>query len=67
MLKKAKQIYNVDLSKSFVIGDRWRDIDMGKKSGCKTIFLDKSYNEKLNNQPDYRIKYFFELKKIFNL
>ena len=67
MLKKAKQIYNVDLSKSFVIGDRWRDIDMGKKSGCKTIFLDKSYNEKLNNQPDYRIKHFFELKKIFNL
>ena len=35
MLKKAKQIYNVDLSKSFVIGDRWRDIDMGKKVAVK--------------------------------
>ena len=35
MLNKAKQIYNIDLSKSFVIGDRWRDIDMGKKVAVK--------------------------------
>lgn len=67
MLKKAKQIYNIDLSKSFIIGDRWRDVDMGKKSGCKTIFIDKNYDEKLNYHPDHRVKYFFELKKIFKL
>jgi len=67
MLNKAKQIYNIDLSKSFVIGDRWRDIDMGIESGCKTIFIDKSYDEKLNHHPDHRVKYFFELKKIFKL
>ena len=60
MLKKAKQTYNV--FQKLVDGE----IRYGEKY-CKTIFLDKSYNEKLNNQPDYRIKYFFELKKIFNL
>ena len=54
-------------SKSFIIGDRWRDIDMGLKSGCKTIFIDKKYNEKLNYHPNYSIKFFFELKKIFEL
>ena len=67
MLNKANKIYNLDLSKSFVIGDRWRDIDAGKRSGCKTIFIDKNYNEKLNQRPDFRVKYFFELKKIFRL
>ena len=67
MLKKATKIYNLDLSKSFIIGDRWRDIDMGKKSGCKTIFIDKNYGEKLNNYPDHIINFFFELKKIFKL
>ena len=59
MLNKANKIYNLDLSKSFVIGDRWRDIDAGKRSGCKTIFIDKNYNEKLNQRPDFRVKYFF--------
>ena len=67
MIIKATQIYNLDLSKRFIIGDRWRDIDMGLKSGCKTIFIDKKYNEKLNYHPNYSIKFFFELKKIFKL
>lgn len=67
MIIKATQIHNLDLSKSFIIGDRWRDIDMGLKIGCKTIFIDKEYNEKLNYHPNYSIKFFFELKKIFEL
>ncbi len=64
MLMQAKKKFNVNLKKSFFIGDRWRDIDAGKKVGCKTIFIDYSYNEKLNNKPDYVVK---NVKDIINL
>ena len=45
--------------------DRWKDINTGKRAGCKTIFIDKKYNEKLRNKPDYLVKNLFQLKKIF--
>ena len=51
MINDAVKKYNIDLNKSFVIGDRWRDIDCGIKSGCKTIFIDYNYKEKLNKSP----------------
>jgi len=51
MINDAVLRYNIDLDRSFVIGDRWRDIDCGIKSGCKTIFIDYAYDEKLNNNP----------------
>ena len=51
MIDRAKLKYNIDLNKSFVIGDRWRDVDCGIKSGCKTIFIDYDYKESLNNIP----------------
>ena len=65
MLKDASKKYKIDLKKSFVIGDRWRDIEAGKKAKCKTIFIDKKYSEKLKSKPDYLIKKLNQLKKIF--
>ena len=41
MLKEASKKYKINLKNSFVIGDRWKDIDAGKKANCKTIFIDK--------------------------
>lgn len=35
----------IDLVKSFLVGDRWRDIEAGYAAGCRTIFLDYSYDE----------------------
>ena len=32
MLVDASKKYKLDLKKSFVIGDRWRDIEAGKKA-----------------------------------
>ena len=65
MLKDAAKKYKIDLKKSFVIGDRWKDIEAGKKANCKTIFIDKKYNEKLKGRPNYSIKNLAQLKKIF--
>ncbi|PZM14867.1 D-glycero-alpha-D-manno-heptose-1,7-bisphosphate 7-phosphatase [Rhizobium tubonense] len=52
ILSAAKN-YDVDLSASFMVGDRWRDIEAGQNAGCRTIFIDYSYNEK---QPETEVR-----------
>lgn len=39
MLLKAAQDYHIDLSQSWMIGDRESDIKAGKAAGCKTILI----------------------------
>ena len=56
MLLEAKSKYNILIKKSYFIGDRWRDIDAGNKIGCKTIFINRNYNEKLRTKPKIIIK-----------
>jgi D-sedoheptulose 7-phosphate isomerase len=51
LLLEAQRKHNVDLSRSFVVGDRWRDIDAGHKAGCKTILIDYGYRERKSAQP----------------
>tara|TARA_Y100000741_G_scaffold240634_1_gene184284 strand:- start:3833 stop:4354 length:522 start_codon:yes stop_codon:yes gene_type:complete len=63
MIFYLKKKYNICLEKSFVIGDRWRDIDAGNNAGCKTIFIDHNYNEKINSKPTFIIKSFKEILK----
>ena len=53
MLFRASDKYGVDFQQSYLIGDRWKDIEAGKTAGCKTIFLDYHYNELLRSQPDF--------------
>ena len=53
MLLDAARELNIDLSGSFMVGDRWRDIDCGKAAGCTTVFIDYGYKEQLRAQPDF--------------
>ena len=53
LLLEASKKWNVELKKSFMIGDRWRDIQAGEKIGCKTIFIDYKYKEKKPKNPDF--------------
>jgi len=56
MLLRAARELGLDLSRSFMVGDRWRDVDCGRAAGCTTIFVDGGYAEELRHQPDYRVK-----------
>ena len=60
MLLQAARELDIDLSRSFMVGDRWRDIDCGRVAGCTTIFVDYGYQEPLREQPDYRVKSLLE-------
>jgi D-glycero-D-manno-heptose 1,7-bisphosphate phosphatase len=46
LILDAAHEYNIDLSKSIMIGDRWKDIDAGKQAGCQTIWINRGYAEK---------------------
>ena len=40
LLLNAAQKYNIDCRKSYMVGDRWVDIEAGKEAGCKIFFID---------------------------
>jgi D-glycero-D-manno-heptose 1,7-bisphosphate phosphatase len=53
MLLRAASELEIELSRSYMVGDRWRDIDCGYAAGCTTIFIDYGYNEALRRRPDF--------------
>jgi D-glycero-D-manno-heptose 1,7-bisphosphate phosphatase len=56
MLLRAARELNIDLAHSFMVGDRWRDIDCGHAAGCTTILVDYGYDEPLRQPPDHRAR-----------
>jgi D-glycero-D-manno-heptose 1,7-bisphosphate phosphatase len=56
MLLDAAERFGIDLAKSWMVGDRWRDIDCGHAAGCQTIFIDRGYSETLREQPHHRAR-----------
>ena len=56
LMLEAQERYGIDLSRSFLVGDRWRDIDAGQAAGCRTVFLDMNYRERGPSvPPDARV------------
>lgn len=53
MLLDAAARWDVDLAASVMIGDRWRDIEAGRRAGVRTVFVDYGYAEALRSVPDH--------------
>ena len=64
LILDATKKWNINLEKSYMIGDRWKDIDAGTKSGCKTIFIDNKYNESIKSKPNFVSKDLLNAVKI---
>ncbi len=56
--------HNIDLSKSFIVGYRWRDIEAGKRAGCKTFFVNYRYTEQQPEMPDFIVSSLAEAAEI---
>lgn len=63
-LLAAASEHNIDLLKSYMVGDRWRDMEAGQQAGCSTIFIDYGYDEKQPTSVDFRVKSLLEASKI---
>jgi D-glycero-D-manno-heptose 1,7-bisphosphate phosphatase len=55
LLVNAAQDLGIDLSASFMVGDRWRDTDAGAAAGCRTIFIDRGYSERSPTHFDVKV------------
>jgi D-glycero-D-manno-heptose 1,7-bisphosphate phosphatase len=64
MLLRAARELNIDLTASWMVGDRWRDIDCGHAAGCPTVFIDYGYEEPLKQQPNFRARNLREAAEI---
>jgi D-glycero-D-manno-heptose 1,7-bisphosphate phosphatase len=60
MLVRAAREMGIDLTASFMVGDRWRDVDCGHAAGCRTVFVDWGYDEELRQKPDFVVKNLLE-------
>jgi D-glycero-D-manno-heptose 1,7-bisphosphate phosphatase len=60
MLLRAASNHGIDLKRSFLIGDRWRDIDCAHSAGCRVVFIDHGYRERLREKPDHTVATFAE-------
>ena len=55
LLLRASARIPVDFAKSYVVGDRWRDIAAGRTAGCRTVLIDYGYDEPQPTAPDARV------------
>ena len=61
LMVQAAGKYGIDLGASYLIGDRWRDIDAGRAAGCQAIWIDRGYSERGPSEPPAaRVKSCFE-------
>lgn len=60
MLLEAARKWDLDLAASYMVGDRWRDVEAGQRAGCRTIFIDYGYDEKQPGRYDYRVASLWE-------
>jgi D-glycero-D-manno-heptose 1,7-bisphosphate phosphatase len=52
MLLRAADRDEIALSESFMVGDRERDIEAGRRAGCRTILVGNGYGASLKTPPD---------------
>ncbi|HEX5214642.1 MAG TPA: HAD family hydrolase [Vicinamibacterales bacterium] len=45
MLLESAAAHNLDLTRSFMVGDRWSDIHAGRRAGCRTVLIGTGYGE----------------------
>lgn len=67
LLLKAEKEFNINLKKSYFVGDKTSDILAGKRAGCKTILVKTGYGGKDNLysvKSDFVIDDLSQLKKI---
>ncbi len=53
LLVRAAAAWDVDLATSYMVGDRWRDVEAGQRAGCRTVFVDRGYAERRPDAADH--------------
>jgi D-glycero-D-manno-heptose 1,7-bisphosphate phosphatase len=60
MILKAAEKHGIELAASYMVGDRWRDVQAGRAAGCRTIFIDYGYPQDEPSEADKVVHSLFE-------
>ena len=55
MILHAREKLGINLAGSFMVGDRWRDIEAGRRAGCRTILIGEGYGEIFPHAPTIKL------------
>ncbi|OGZ24014.1 MAG: hypothetical protein A2896_01465 [Candidatus Nealsonbacteria bacterium RIFCSPLOWO2_01_FULL_43_32] len=64
MTESAAKDFGLNLSKSWIVGDSPKDIQMGREANLKTIFVGKRFPDDLKFRPHYSVKNLAEAVKV---
>jgi D-glycero-D-manno-heptose 1,7-bisphosphate phosphatase len=56
LLLDAARTWDINLSESYIVGDRWRDVEAGQRAGCQALFVDYGYRERRPDAPYLRVR-----------
>lgn len=59
---QAKRLLNIDLERSYMVGDRWKDVQAAQDAGVIAIYLDGEYQEPTPTGIFHRIEFLEECK-----
>lgn len=54
LLLEAARDLGIDLARSFMVGDRWKDVEAGHRAGCRTVLIEYGYLEPSPAPPEHR-------------
>lgn len=61
LLFRGAHAFDIDMTRSFMVGDRFRDVEAGQAAGVMTVFIDYGYPERAPARPaDHRVASFAE-------
>jgi len=63
MLLQAALVRGIDLHKSYMIGDRWKDIEAGRRAGCQTALVNAAATEVKRCHPDFQAPSLWEAEQ----
>jgi len=55
LLLQAARELGISLRDSYMVGDRWRDVEAARRAGCKAIFIETDGGELAAVEPDVRV------------
>lgn len=55
LVLQAARDWRIDLASSFMVGDRWKDIEAGQRAGCTTLLIDNGWIETVKSVPDRHV------------
>ncbi len=56
MILEAAAELDVDLSRSYMVGDRWKDVEAGTRAGTTTILIENEYPERRPGTPGATVR-----------